>query len=54
MEIETVTGSDFYTTGGNFMGKFVRAFRQGGKDAGSLFTYHSFIRAEDKVNGMLL
>lgn len=38
----------------NFMGKFVCAFRQSGKDAGSLFTHHSFIRTEDEMNGLLL
>ena len=36
------------------MGKFIRAFRQGGKDAGSLFTHHSFVRTENEVNGLLL
>lgn len=38
----------------DFMGKFIRAFRQGGKDAGSLFTHHSFVRTENEVNGLLL
>ena len=37
----------------DFMGKLIRSFRQGGKNAGSLFTHHPFIRAENEMNGLL-